>query len=113
MLSKAVTESQFTYCSLIWMFHSKTLNNDINRLHEKSLRMVHSDLKANFDELSGKYSSFSIHHRNIQTLAIEIFKFFNGLSSPIRNEVFQVKPSAPYSPRDKSESYGRNPKMVT
>ena len=113
MLLNALIESQFSYCPLIWMFHSRTLNNKINRLHEKALRIVYADFKANFDELLEKDSSFSIHHRNIQKLPIETFKLLNGIFPPIMNEVFQVRPSAPYSRRDKNELYSRNPKTVT
>ena len=113
ILLKAFIESQVNYCPLIWMSHSRTLNNKINRLHEKTLRIVYSDFKANFDQLLEKDCSFSVHHRNIQTLAIRIFKFLNRVSLPIINEVFQVKPSAPYSLRDKNELYSRNPETVT
>ena len=67
MLLTAFIESQFSYCPLIWMFHSRTLNNKINILHEKALRIVYSDFKADFDELVEKDGSFSLHHRNIQT----------------------------------------------
>ena len=36
LLMKAFIESQFSYCSLIWMFHNRTLNNRINTLHERA-----------------------------------------------------------------------------
>ena len=84
------------------MFHSRTLNNKINRLHEKALRIEYGDYRSKFDELLEKDSSFSIHHINIQTLATEIFKSLNGLSPQIMNEVFQVKSSVPYYLRDKN-----------
>ena len=98
--------------ALIWMFHSRTLNNKINRSHEKALRIVYGDCKSKFDELLETDSSFSIHDRKIQTLAIEIFKFLNGLSPQIMNEVFQVKSPTPYHLRDKNELYSRDPKTV-
>ena len=72
---KTFTESQFNYCPLIWMFHSRTINNKINRLHERALRIVYSDFKSSFEGLLLKGNSFSIHERKIQSLAIEIYKF--------------------------------------
>ena len=33
ILMNAFFDSQFNYCPLIWMFHSRNLNNKINRLH--------------------------------------------------------------------------------
>ena len=37
LILKAFIESQFSYCPLIWMFHSRTMNNRINRLYERHL----------------------------------------------------------------------------
>ena len=39
-LMKAFIESQFGYCPLIWMFCGRNLNNRINHLHERSLRII-------------------------------------------------------------------------
>ena len=36
IVMKAFILSQFGYCPLIWMFHSRALNNRINRLHERA-----------------------------------------------------------------------------
>ena len=37
---KAFLISQFRFCSLIWMFHNRGLNNKINSLHEKALKIT-------------------------------------------------------------------------
>ena len=42
VIFKGFTISQFTYCPLAWMFHTKQLNNRINSLHEKALRVSYS-----------------------------------------------------------------------
>ena len=40
---KAFAESQFSYCPLTWLCHSKGLNNKINRIHERALRITFND----------------------------------------------------------------------
>ena len=50
-LFKAFAESQFKYCPIVWMFHSRHTNNKINRLHERSLEsfmMATSQLLINY-----------------------------------------------------------------
>ena len=70
MVMKTFIESQFHYCPLIWTFHSRTLNNKINRLHERALRIVHS---LNYCELLEKHKSFSIHHKRLSHGNLHIF----------------------------------------
>ena len=70
MVMKAFRKSQFHNCPLIWMFHSGTLNNKINRPHERALSIVYFDYKSVFRELLEKDKLFSIYHKNIQSLAL-------------------------------------------
>ena len=112
IVMKTFIESQFNYCPLIWMFHSRTRNNKINGLHERALRIVYPDFRSFFEGLLMKDNSFSIHERNIQTLATEIYKFLNGLSPSFLNNVFHKNISNSYDLRNHKELYSRNPKTV-
>ena len=103
---KAFIDPQFNYCPLIWMFHSRIMKNKINRIHEIALRLVYSDNVSSFDELLKKDRSFFIHHRNIQSLAIELYKFFHGLSPSIMKNVFHLNTNIPYSRNPKTVKYG-------
>ena len=47
-IMKAFICSQFGYCPLVWMFHSRKINNRVNSLHERALRVVYRDYNAKF-----------------------------------------------------------------
>ena len=68
-IMKVFTCSQFGYCLLIWMFHSRKINNRINSSQERALRIVYRDYNATFSELLSKDKSVKIHQRNLQLLA--------------------------------------------
>ena len=51
IIMKALVTSQFGYCKLVWMFHNRKLNDKINKLYERSLRLVHNDRISSFNEL--------------------------------------------------------------
>ena len=65
------------------MFHSRKVNSKINHLQERSLRIVYNDYITLFEDLPKKDNSFKIHHKNIQSLAIELFKIEEGIAYPI------------------------------
>ena len=69
------------------MFHSRTLNNKINRLHERCLRIICNNKLSNFEELL--HNSVPIHYNNIRALAIEMYKVVIGTPPEIINEVFK------------------------
>ena len=91
LLLKTFFDSQFKYCPLTWMFYSRTTNNKINKLHERALRLVYDDYVSAFEELLEKDNSFTIHHYNIQTLCIELYKVFSGQSQTIFSDLFERK----------------------
>ena len=74
LIMNAFIFSQFGYCPLVWMFHSRKLNNRINNIHERALRIVYRDYKSTFKQLLKQNKSVSKHQRNLQILATEIFK---------------------------------------
>ena len=69
------------------MNHSRTLINRINGLHKRALSLVYNDFSSSFSELLEKYKSVTIHHRNLQTLAYEIFKVKNNTAPEILTEI--------------------------
>ena len=91
VLMKAFITSQFSYCPLIWMFHSRRLNNRINNIHERALRLTYKDNQSSFKELLEKDSSVTVHHKNLQALVTEIFKVKNDLAPDIMKDVFELK----------------------
>ena len=74
ILMNSFFRSHFNYCPLIWMCHSQTNNRKINRLHKRCLRIIYNDKQSSFIKLLEKDNSVSIHRRNLQILAIEMFK---------------------------------------
>ena len=73
---------------LVWMSYNRTLNNQISSLYERTLRLVY---KLSFHQLSEKDSSVTIHQRNLQTLAIGVFKVQSNIAPEISKDVFEIK----------------------
>ena len=90
LLLNAFITSQFSYAPVVWMFHSRKLNNRINRIHERAIGLVYKDYTSSFDELLFKDNSFRIHHRHLQKLAIEIFKVKLAIARDLMKNVFPI-----------------------
>ena len=54
LLMNAYFMSQFGYCPLVWMNHTRTLNNRINGLHKRALSLIYNDFSSRFPELLEK-----------------------------------------------------------
>ena len=99
LLMRAFVTSQFQYCPLVWMFHSRKMNNKINRLHERALRIAYKDYTSSFVSLLEKDRSVTIHQKNVQLLMTEKFKTKNNLNPSFMDEIF-LKRSVTYNLRN-------------
>ena len=88
ILMRAFIITQFQYCPLVWMFHSRHLNNKIYRIHERALRIAYKDYESSFSNLLKKDDTVSIHAKNLQTLMIEMFKTKKNINPPFMKEIF-------------------------
>ena len=68
-------KSQFSYCPLIWIFYSRKSNNLINKIHERSLRIISDDKESVFHTLQQNQNQKTMHQRNLQMVMIEIYKY--------------------------------------
>ena len=83
--------SQFNYCPLALMCHGRTMNNKINRLNKRYLRIVYSHKTSSIEKLLEKDGPGPIHTRGLQTLATEMFKAYKNLSPAIIANPFHVR----------------------
>ena len=69
------------------MFHDRGVNNQIDKIHERALRFVYRDETHSFEELLEMDGSVKIHHRNIQAMAIEMFKSKHNIGTNIMGDI--------------------------
>ena len=62
------------------MFHTRTLNNKINKLHKRALRLAYKSDDCTFQELLDMDNSVTIHAKDLQKLATEMFNVKKKIS---------------------------------
>ena len=76
----SVIKSQFTYCTLVWMFKSRDLNNTLNNIHERALRLIYDDQQEQFNSIFllnrlRENNLKTISQKNLEFLAVEHTNF--------------------------------------
>ena len=78
--------SHLSYHPIVWMLHSRWLNNRVNNIHniyERALRIIYQNHTASFTDLLAKVNSLTIYHRYLQKLVTEMFKVKVGIAQEI------------------------------
>ena len=108
----AFFKSQFSYSPVAWIMHSRKLKKKINRLHERCLHLAYNDDLSSFEELLERGNSVSVRKRNIQCLAIELYKVFNDICPDIMKNVFPLSASSNCDIRSRCTFTTRSVKTV-
>ena len=90
-LMKAFVMSQFSFSFLLSMFCDRSLNSKIYSLHFRSLKIAYNDNLSSFEELLSKDKSVRVHHRNIQLLALEMYKVKAGIAPSFVSDIFKIR----------------------
>ena len=73
------------------MFCSKTLQNKINQIRKRALRIVYNEPNLNLDKLVELDNSITIHIKNIITLLTEVYKTTSGENPIFMYKIFTQK----------------------
>ena len=99
VLSNAYVLSSFRYCPLIWMFCSRTLSNQISRVHERCLKAVFGCSEQSLPQLMESHGMVPVHTMHLHYLMIEVFRSLNSLNPIFMKGFFQEK-ALPYELSD-------------
>ena len=94
-------KSQFSYCPLKWMFTAKGCNNRIERVHESFLRLIFNDYETLLYNMISTIDEKTVRQRCIKVLLTEVFKYLNGYSPELMNEILRQNHCATYNPSQK------------
>ena len=82
--------SNFSYCPLAWHFCGKTNNQKLDKLQERSLRILYCDYSSHFQDLLGNTSTESILTIRIKCIVSEVFKSLYKLNAPCLHNMFKI-----------------------
>ena len=87
--------------------------NNINRIHEKAVRIIYRDKKSTFKELLEKDNSVTTHVKNLHVLVTEMYNVQNNCSPEIMTKVFPTNEAiCEYDLRNTSDFAARRIKTV-
>ena len=95
-------ESNFTYCPIVWHFCGRENNNKLEKLQERSLRILFDDKCSSYEELLKRAGTTTILVSRLKNMAVEVFKCVTESNTPCLNSLFEVKGPS-YSFRDNSK----------
>ena len=83
--------SNFNYCPLVWHFCGQVNNNKLEKLQERSLRIIHNDYDSSFETLLKWSKQESLLTKRLKIIILEVFKTVNRLNPSCLYDLFTKK----------------------
>ena len=90
--------SNFNYCPLVWHFCGATNSNKLEKLRERSLRIVYNDFESPIQSLIDKSGQENLLSNRLKYFILEVFKSVNKLNAGCLHDMF-VRKEVPYDMR--------------
>ena len=90
ILYNSFIKSQFGYCPIVWLFHGKVAEDQINRIHKRALKAVYNDFDSTFETLLAKGNHETVHQANLKQLIIKVFSCVKKESPAILQDIFTI-----------------------
>ena len=81
--------SNFEYCPLVWHFCGKTNNDKLEKIQERSLRILHDTYQLSYEELLNKNGSNTLLLHRLKLLIMETCKSFHCINANCLHGVFK------------------------
>ena len=91
LFMNAFFELSFSYCPLVWMYHSRSMNNKINRLHERYLRIIYNNKTSSFLDLLAKTVSVTYTQEIDKFLPLKCLRYNKNMSTELMQGLFCVR----------------------
>lgn len=85
--------SNFNYCPMVWHFCGKVNNDKIEKIQERSLRILYRDYDASYEELLKRVDGATMLTARLRIMALEVGKCIAGVNPTFLNSMFEVKPA--------------------
>ena len=84
VITNTFVHSNFNYGCLIWHFSSKKSHNNVEKIHERSLKFLLNDYST----------SVSMETKRLGTMVYETFKTLNNFNPIFMKDIFHYSPNA-------------------
>ena len=91
--------SNFNYCSVVWMLSNKTNLKKLENTNKRALRFVTSKDHLSYEAICEQEDQLNIQRKCIKATAIMMYKIRKGLSPSYLNELFSIH-TTQYEMRD-------------